>query len=173
MFSACFVYVQTLPAAIDQREMIASELDSKGRVLREVRAWDKGLVELKFTRTPETRRYIEAWGYFDSREEAAQCLSVLGKHLPPETTHLRDGTVSVSFWNAAIVRGDCQPRREPQTIRVPRWQEIAANYPERVRPELTTTMRLLESAIPASRLMLWRGLPGTGKTWAVRSLMRE
>jgi len=172
-FSGCFGYLPSLPAVVGQRELIASELDSKGRVLREVRAWDKGLIEIKFTRTPETRRYIEAWGYFDSREEAAQCLSVLRKHLPPETTQLRDGTVSVNFWNAAISRGDCQPRRESQTMRVPRWQEIAANYPERVRRELASTMHLQESGIAASRLMLWRGLPGTGKTWAIRALMRE
>jgi hypothetical protein len=172
-FSGCFGYVPNLPAVVDQRELIASELDSKGRVLREVREWDKGLIEIKFTRTPETRRSIEAWGYFDSREEAAQCLSVLGKHLPPETTQLRDGAVSVNFWNFAVVRGDWQPRRESQTMRVPRWDSIAANYPERVRPELASTMRLRESGLPASRLMLWRGLPGTGKTWAIRSLMRE
>jgi hypothetical protein len=172
-FYGCFGYVPNLPAIIDQRELIASELDRKGRVLRELRVWDKGLVEIKFTRSPETRRYIETWGYFDSREEAAQCLSVLGKHLPPETRQLHDGTVSVSFWNAALVHGDYQPRRESQTMRVPHWQEIAANYPERVRPELANTMRLRDSGMPASRLMLWRGLPGTGKTWAVRAMMRE
>lgn len=172
-FYGCFGYVPDLPAVVSQRELIASELDHKGRVIREVRAWDKGLVEIRFSRTPETRRSIEAWGYFDSREDAARCLSVLGKHLPPETTQVHDGTVSVSFWNAAIERGDWRPRRESQTIRVPRWQTIAANYPKRVRPELDSTMRLQESGMPASRLMLWRGLPGTGKTWAVRSLMRE
>jgi len=172
-FSSCFGYVPDLPAVIEQRELIASELDSKGKVLREVRAWDKGLVEIKFTRTPETRRYVEVWGYFDSKEEAAQCLSILGKHLPPYAAKLRDGTVSVSFWNAAIERGDYRPRRESQTMGVPSWQTIAANYPERVKSALADTMRLTESRMPASRLMLWRGLPGTGKTWAVRSLMRE
>jgi hypothetical protein len=172
-FSACFGYLPNLPAVVDQRELIASELDSKGRVLRELRAWDKGLIEIKFTRTPEARRYIEAWGYFDSKEEAAQCLSVLRKHLPPETTQPRDGAVSVNFWNFAVVRADWQPRRESQTMRVPQWDSIAANYPERVRRELASTMRLQESVMPASRLMLWRGLPGTGKTWAVRALMRE
>jgi hypothetical protein len=172
-FSSSFGYVPDLPAAIEQRELIASELDNKGKVLREVRVWDMGLVEIKFTRTPETRRYVDAWGYFDSKEEAAQCLSILGRHLPPYATELREGTVSVSFWNAAIERGDYRPRRESQTMRVPQWQTIAANYPERVRPELANAMRLQESRMPASRLMLWRGLPGTGKTWAVRSLMRE
>jgi hypothetical protein len=172
-FYGCFGYVPNLPAVIDQRQLIASELDRKGRVMREVRAWDKGLVEIKFSRTPETRRYIETWGYFDSREEAIQCLSFLGKHLPPETTQLHDGTVSVSFWNAVMVHGDYEPRRESQSMCAPQWQEIAANYPERVRPGLANTMRLRESRIPASRLMLWRGLPGTGKTWAVRAMMRE
>src|SRR6202041_1666478 len=61
-FSSWFGFVPGLPAAIAQRELIASELDSKGKVLREVRAWDMGLVEIKFTRTPETRQYVEAWG---------------------------------------------------------------------------------------------------------------
>ncbi len=172
-FYGCFGYMPKLPEVLEQRELVASELDRKGRVLREVRAWDKGLVEIKFTRTPETRRYIEAWGYFDGREEATQCLSILGMHLPPETAKLRDGTVSVSFWNEVLVHGEYKPRRESQTMRVPLWQEIAANYPERVRRALADTMGLIESRMPAARLMLWRGQPGTGKTWAVRAIMRE
>jgi hypothetical protein len=172
-FQGAFGYVPKLPVEIDQRELIASELDHKGRGVKELRAWDTGFIEIRTDRNPETRRRIQVWGYFDNREDAARCLSVLRKHLPSETTLLRDGTASVSFWNAAMVRGDYQPRRESQTMRVPQWQEIATNYPERVRPELANTMRLQESSIPASRLMLWRGLPGTGKTWAVRALIRE
>jgi hypothetical protein len=165
--------VPKLPAEIDQRELVASELDHKGRPVKELRAWDTGFLEIRTDRNSETRRRIQVWGYFDNSEDAAQCLSVLRKHLPSETTLLRDGTASVSFWNAAMVRGDYQPSRESQTMRIPKWQEIATNYPARVRPELANTMRLQESSIPASRLMLWRGLPGTGKTWAVRALMRE
>ena len=96
-FYGRYGYVPKLPAIFDLREVIASELDRKGRVLREVRVWDKGLVEIKYTRTPETRRYIEAWGYFDSMEAAAHCLQILAKHLPPEAIELRDGTVNVNF----------------------------------------------------------------------------
>src|SRR5260370_20150194 len=172
-FHGCFGYLPNLPAVVDQRELLASELDHKGRVIRELRAWDKGVIEMKIERTRETRRSIDVWGYFDTKEAAAQCLSILVKQLPPETGELRGDTASVNFWNAAVVRSEYQPRRESQTMRVPQWQEIAANYPERVRPELANAMRLQESSIPASRLMLWRGLPGTGKTWAVRALMRE
>jgi ATPase family protein associated with various cellular activities (AAA) len=172
-FYACFGYVPKLPAGLDQRELIASELDHKGRVLRELTAWDSGLVEIKIERSPETRRRIEAWGYFDRKEDAAQCLAVLVKHLPSETTQLRDGAISMNFWNAAMARGDYQPRRESQTMCVPQWQEITANYPERVRAALTNMMSLQQSSVSASRLILWRGLPGTGKTWAARALMRE
>jgi hypothetical protein len=172
-FHACFGYVANLPDVIVQRELVASELDQKGRTVRELRTWDTGFVELRTDKTPETRQRIQVWGYFDSKEESAQCLSFLVRHLPPETTRLHDGTVSVNFWNAATVRGGCQPQRESQSMRVPQWHEIASNYPERVRPELDNTMRLKESNILLSRLMLWRGLPGTGKTWAVRALMRE
>ena len=86
----CFGYVPSLPAMFDRCELIASELDLKGRVVRELRVWDDGVVELKFARTPETRRRIEAWGYFNSKEEAVHCLADLTKHLPPETTKLRN-----------------------------------------------------------------------------------
>src|ERR1700691_571095 len=81
-----FGYVPNLPAVLEQRELIASELDSKGRVLRELRSWDNGVVELKFERTPATRRRIEAWGYFNSKEEALHWSADLTKHIPPETT---------------------------------------------------------------------------------------
>jgi SpoVK/Ycf46/Vps4 family AAA+-type ATPase len=72
-----------------------------------------------------------------------------------------------------MVRGDYQPKHESQTMRVPQWRTIAENYPGRIRPALADTMRLQESSLWESRLMLWRGRPGTGKTWAVRALMRE
>jgi hypothetical protein len=172
-FYSSFGYVPCIPAILEQRELIASELDQKGRVLRELRKWDSGLVEVKLERNLENRRRIEAWGYFECREEAAECLAALVKYMPPETTQLCDDAISLNFWNAALVRGDYQPRRESQTMLVPLWQEITTNYPEHVRAALLHTMNLRESNISASRLMLWRGLPGTGKTWALRALMRE
>lgn len=172
-FHGCFGYVPNLPQVIDQHELIASELDRQGECLQELRTWDGGLIEIDIQRTPEARRRIEVWGYFDSKENAKKCLSVLVKHLPPETSQLDDETVSVNFWTAMTLRGEYQARRESQTMLVPQWHEIAVNYPARVRSELTSTMRLRDSTNVLSRLMLWRGLPGTGKTWAVRALMRE
>jgi hypothetical protein len=34
-----------------------------------------------------------------------------GKHLPPEATELKDGSVSFSFWNQAWVHGEYKPTR--------------------------------------------------------------
>jgi hypothetical protein len=172
-FYVCFGYTPKLPAAIDGRELVASQLDRHGRVTMELRTWDNGLIETKIKRSPPSRRSIEVYGYFSTQAEAAQCLSVLVEHLPPERSALSDGAVSMNFWSVEAPRGKSEPKRESQTMCVPRWQEIAANYPENLRPELSTTMRLQEPAISMSRTMLWRGLPGTGKTWAIRALMRE
>jgi hypothetical protein len=172
-FYACFGYVPERPAVFEERELIASELDSKGRVRRELRVWNEGLLEIKFERAPETRQRIETWGYFHRQAEATQCLAALTRHLPPENGELSDSKVSVNFWNASKVRGQSQPSRESQTIDVPSWNEIASNYPKSIRSALNGTMLLNESRVRTSRLMLWRGLPGTGKTWALRSLMRQ
>lgn len=172
-FHSCFGYLPDQPKVFDRREVLASELDHQGKVLRELRGWDAGVIEIKIDRTPETRQRIEVWGYFDTREAATACLCVLTTHLPAELGKLDDETVSVNFWNAATEYGRCRPHRESQTMIVPAWETIARNYPDRVRPELTDLMSLRDSSNLRSRLMLWRGLPGTGKTWAVRALMRE
>jgi hypothetical protein len=172
-FHGRFGYLPNLPTAIDQHQLIASEIDREGRVQRELRAWDEGIIEIKIERSPEPRRHIEVWGYFPNKEETECCLSIMVNHLPPETTRLHDGTVIVNFWNAAMERGNHLPRRESQSMRAPQWQQIAMNYPKQVRPELDHTMQLKGANILLSRLLLWRGLPGTGKTWAIRALMRE
>ena len=54
--------VPKLPAEIDQRELIASELDHKGRPVKELRAWDTGFLEIRTDRNSETRRRIQVWG---------------------------------------------------------------------------------------------------------------
>ena len=172
-FYASFGYMAALPPDLERRDLIASELDRKGKVTREVRAWNKGLIELKFTRSPATRRCIEVWGYFYSKAEAAECLSALGKYLPKETTARRDDSVIVNFWNVAMTHGERQTKRQSQTMQVPAWDEVARNYPGRVRSALASIMKMQESDVAVPRMMLWRGLPGTGKTWAIRSLMRE
>jgi hypothetical protein len=74
--------------------------------------------------------------------------------------------IPVSFWSFGHGSG----RSTVRMIDVPRWDEIAGNYPQRVGEQLvalTGDRRLFETA---GRLVLWHGRPGTGKTWALRAL---
>jgi ATPase family associated with various cellular activities (AAA) len=73
---------------------------------------------------------------------------------------------SVAFW----MRGERGGRVRHREIDAPTFDAIAGNYARSVR---TTLGRLIETREPASgRLLLWRGAPGTGKSHALRALVR-
>jgi hypothetical protein len=70
-----------------------------------------------------------------------------------------------------LVVRTCSSMRH-QLIAAPPWAEVQHNYPAGVRRALG---RLMGSGRPtgSARLVLWHGEPGTGKTSAIRSLVRE
>jgi hypothetical protein len=53
------------------------------------------------------------------------------------------------------------------------WTSIAENYPTATRSGIEQLMKLTRSAASANsgRIVLLHGAPGTGKTWAIRSLL--
>jgi hypothetical protein len=55
-------------------------------------------------------------------------------------------------------------------IHCPSWTDISKNYPESVREKLAF-LHDLQKPWESGRLLLWWGPPGTGKTYAIRSLM--
>ena len=77
-----------------------------------------------------------------------------------------DKRVPMRFWtdgpNGAYVR-----RR---AIEAPKWPRVAANYPARVRDAVAALVAAREPGPGA--LLLWHGAPGTGKTHALRALVR-
>jgi hypothetical protein len=91
----------------------------------------------------------------------------LREQLPePETDPAHQ--VAVDFFALT----DSGLRVTTHTLAVPTFAEIAANYPDAVRRSLA---RLYGDFTPGShgRLLLWHGLPGCGKTWALRALASE
>ncbi len=78
----------------------------------------------------------------------------------------RDHLVPVDFWQ--VNNGAYTTSR---TIETPAWDDAIRNYPSDVRADLD---RLRDAAfdLDGSRIILWHGPPGTGKTSAIRALTR-
>lgn len=56
-------------------------------------------------------------------------------------------------------------------LAVPKWDDIKANYPVDVRAKIQTLVDTDFSKVASGKLVFWSGPPGTGKTFAIRSLM--
>jgi hypothetical protein len=74
--------------------------------------------------------------------------------------------VPVAFW----MRGEWGGAVRHREIDAPSFDEVAGNYAARVRDALERLMGL--RAPERGRLILWRGEPGTGKSHALRALVR-
>ena len=85
---------------------------------------------------------------------------------PPDPSSAHD--VPVTFWTYG--RGGPQPAWRP--IGVPGWDEIRENYAPRTRSPLERMMREFTPA-HGGQLILWHGVAGTGKTFALRALAWE
>lgn len=75
--------------------------------------------------------------------------------------------VLFDFWQVAN-----QPFTTSRRITAPAYEEIAANYPGEVGESLSKLMAHSPS-LDDGRIILWHGVPGTGKTTAIRAMARE
>lgn len=101
----------------------------------------------------------------DSDPEAQRLLSQLRAAVPEMTLPAR--SVRVTFWTL----GEHGPQSVTKDLGVPTWPDIERNYPAVTTDGLTPLLN--DAWRPhAGRLLLWHGDPGTGKTHAVRALMR-
>ena len=89
-----------------------------------------------------------------------------GCFAPPRTDE-DDEThrVPVSFWSYGSYANEAS-----RGIGVPVWAEIAGNYPRAVRAGLERLYDERFRPDAGGQLVLWHGDPGTGKTYALRSL---
>ena len=74
--------------------------------------------------------------------------------------------VKMDFWWNTALRGPVSYKKE---IEVPLWRKIESNYPG---SDLNEIMGW-KSPSHAGKLILWHGVPGTGKTYAIRALARS
>lgn len=79
-----------------------------------------------------------------------------------------EGFISLKFWT----NGHRGPQSVTRRIDAPNWEEIRHNYHSGTTEKLA---HLVNGFKPAhgGQLLLWHGDPGTGKTYALRALVRE
>ncbi len=60
-------------------------------------------------------------------------------------------------------------------INVPSWHDIKSNYPPQVRSRIASLHDITPKRLDdqGARLIVWHGPPGTGKTYAIRSLVSK
>jgi hypothetical protein len=116
--------------------------------------------------------YIESWPRATTiqvtattYERAEELVRAMRAQLPLSTW----GDVSLRTWHASPNGSVASSDR---IIAAPRWEEISRNYPATTRGALDALMAL-EPERTTARFVLWHGQPGTGKTTALRSLMRH
>jgi hypothetical protein len=100
----------------------------------------------------------------ENEESVAAALAWLRERLPapdPSSAH----EITVTFWTY----GPHGPMPSWRAISVPSWNDIRENYAGETREKLEPLMEGFEPA-RGGQLVLWHGLAGTGKTFALRSL---
>jgi hypothetical protein len=101
-----------------------------------------------------------------TQEGAESLLREVTRRAPPP----EEGSIRLKLWNY----GTHGPGYNSRNIEVPRWQEVTGNYPRDVAHSVGKLMAMERPAAGLSgKLIIWHGPPGTGKTTAIRALIRE
>lgn len=77
------------------------------------------------------------------------------------------GIIPITFW---ALDPDKWPQPMMRKLPTPRWADLSGNYDTNVVEDMQRLFAL--NSCPSERLILWHGPAGTGKTFALRSLLR-
>jgi hypothetical protein len=86
----------------------------------------------------------------------------------PEAPVLEDDGVMLWLWHHNGMSGNSTSKK----IKAPAWTEVERNYAGNAADPLAKTMKV-EKPETGGKIILWHGSPGTGKTSAILTLMRE
>ena len=110
------------------------------------------------------------WAHLRAAARSVDALAAakawIQERYPESKPHERQ-EVRITFWTEER-RG-----RTSRTIAVPAWAEIAGNYPAAVSTQLGALVERRFDDGDGGRLILWHGIPGTGKTHVLRALAWE
>jgi len=117
---------------------------------------------------------ITHWGQYENGfsiagrtpQQVAEILAWFVQRFPVLTVEDPD-VVPIKFW--ALTKTGVSHRT--RLIEAPLWDNIALNYTERTSNGLAEVLDM-QRPEGTGRLMLWHGKPGTGKSYAIRSLAR-
>ena len=150
---------------------VATSLEGCGTVVLEIagRGQTSALLEVDEVLVHITLAGGRVWMSLAANEVADidAALEVLRARLPlpdPSSAH----EVTVTFWTYT----PHGPQPSWRTISVPEWSEIQENYSQPARAGLAELMDGFQPA-HGGQLVLWHGLAGTGKTFALRALAWE
>lgn len=118
------------------------------------------------TLTKRGEKWVTAHAIASTGTEADELLAaVRANHRPPcDPAHI----LPIDF----SYECDGSARRVRRRLAVSAWSDIARNYSSAVRDSVKPLMTMAPPAEGAGRILLWHGPPGTGKTTAIRALMR-
>jgi hypothetical protein len=102
-----------------------------------------------------------------ARRVTAEDWQALRELIPAEPEPAQD-VIELTFW----MHSDRGPQSITRRIETPSWDEICGNYTSDVQRHISPLMGEFRPT-SGGQLLLWHGVPGTVKTYAIRALLRE
>jgi hypothetical protein len=158
-FSIEYTNVDKLPQFLVDAATEVSSVDSDS--FKECKKYKNG--HLLIHRGNLSDRAYEIYGYYHLASEMQAVYDELKTHKPKVTE--KEHQTPIHFWHL-----EKTAKRTIKTIQTPSWSDIASNYPVKVRDDLKSLIDLNPENLTGGKIILWRGLPGTGKTWCIRAL---
>lgn len=87
--------------------------------------------------------------------------------LRDNSEELTDDRIETCFW----YQGKSRINRRVRNLTCPTWDKVKKNYPGNY--EKLNTLMKMKNPFEQGQIILWHGVPGTGKTFALRALFQE